>query len=231
MIRIYSYLLFLICLGWFGEAAVPAYAQNATTLALSPLPISTIAAGTVSSGAASSSAVVNEVIVADPRDYTLSSNSPLTLQTEHHGSTTVTATPVSGLSDTVVISCGSLPIYASCEVVPTQVSIGNGTSQNVTVKIDTDQLPGYASLDRHLPSVLAFLVPCLFLGLPLARRTVRQRVIFLGLLAFLASESLGCSGRYPMATPPGTYSIVIHGHGQASGLDRATTLTLIVTAK
>jgi hypothetical protein len=184
-----------------------------------------------SSGGASSSAVVSEVIVADPRDYTLSSNSPLTLQTEHHGSATVTATPVGGLSDTVAISCGSLPIYASCEVVPTQVSIGNGTSQNVTVKIDTDQLPGYASLDQHLPGVLAFLVPCLFLGLPLGRRNVRQRVIFLGLLAFLASQTIGCSGRYPMATPPGTYSIIINGHSLGSGLNRTTALTLIVTAK
>jgi hypothetical protein len=185
-----------------------------------------------SSGGPSSSVVVNEVIVADPRDYRLSSNSPLTLQTEHHGSTTVTATPVAGLYDTVSISCGSLPIYASCEVVPTQVSIGNGTPQNVTVKIDTDQVLGYASLDRHLRGILAFLGPCLFLGLPLGRRrNIKLRVIFLGLLAFLASGTIGCSGKYPMATPPGTYSIVINGHGQASGLDRTTTLTLIVTAK
>jgi hypothetical protein len=47
MIRIYSYLLLLICLGCFGEAGVPAYAQNATTVTLSPLPTSTVAAGTV----------------------------------------------------------------------------------------------------------------------------------------------------------------------------------------
>jgi hypothetical protein len=183
------------------------------------------------SGGASSSVVVNEVIVADPRAYTLSSNSPLTLQTEHHGSTTVTATPLSGLSDTVSISCGSLPIYASCEVVPTQVSIGNGTSQNVTVKIDTDQVLGYASRDRHRLGILAFLVPCLFLGLSFRQRNIRLRGTLLGILAFLASGTVGCSGKYPMATPPGTYSIVINGHGQASGLDRTTTLTLIVTAK
>jgi hypothetical protein len=183
------------------------------------------------SGGASSSVVVNEVIVADPRAYTLSSNSPLTLQTEHHGSTTVTATPLSGLSDTVSISCGSLPIYASCEVVPTQVSIGNGTSQNVTVKIDTDQVLGYASRDRHRLGILAFLVPCLFLGLSFRQRNIKLRGILLGILAFLASGTVGCSGKYPMATPPGTYSIVINGHGQASGLDRTTTLTLIVTAK
>jgi hypothetical protein len=183
-----------------------------------------------SSGGGSSSVVVNEVIVADPRAYTLSSNSPLTLQTEHHGSTTVTATPVGGLSDTVSISCGSLPIYVTCQVVPSKVGISNGTPQSVTVKIDTDAVLGYASMDRHLRVVVAVLLPCLF-GLARDRRKLKLNVISFCLLAFLASGAIGCSEKYPSSTPPGTYSIVINGHGQASGLDRTTTLTLIVTAK
>jgi hypothetical protein len=183
-----------------------------------------------SSGGTSSSVVVNEVIVADPRAYTLSSNSPLTLQTEHHGSTNVTATPVGGLSDTVSISCGSLPIYVTCQVVPSKVGISNGTPQSVTVKIDTDAVLGYASMDRHLRVVVAVLLPCLF-GFARDRRKLKLGVISFCLLAFLASGATGCSVKYPSSTPPGTYSIVINGHGQASGLDRTTTLTLIVTAK
>jgi hypothetical protein len=79
---------------------------------------------------------VNEVIIPNPRDYTLTPNGSLTLRTEHHGSTVVTATPIGGLSDTVSISCGALPIYVTCEVVPSShVSISNGTPQNVTVKM------------------------------------------------------------------------------------------------
>jgi hypothetical protein len=49
------------------------------------------------------------------------------------------------------------------------------------------------------------------------------------LLAFLSSGIVGCGGKYPSSTPPGSYSIVIDGHGQSTGLDRTTTLTLIVT--
>jgi len=47
MIRIYLYVLFLICLGLAGETTVPAYGQAVTTVALSPLPSGTVAAGTV----------------------------------------------------------------------------------------------------------------------------------------------------------------------------------------
>jgi hypothetical protein len=199
-----------------------------TNLQLGTHPLtSTFAAN--SSWGASTSAVVNEVIIPNPRDYTLSPNAPLMLRTEHHGSMAVTATPIGGLSDTVSISCGSLPIYASCEVVPSQVSISNGTPQNVTVKIDTDQVLGYASMDRDLRAVVAVLLPCLFLGLPRGRRNIRLGVISLCLIVLLAGGIIGCSGRYPLATPPGTYSIVINGHGESPGLDRTTTLTLIVT--
>jgi hypothetical protein len=208
-----------------GSAVLTAIALQLGTHAL------TASFAANASGGASTSAVINEVILADPRDYTLSVNSPLTLQTEHHGSTTVTATPVGGLSDSVSISCGALPIYASCEVVPSQVSLSNGTRQNVTIKIDTDQVLGYASLDRHWRKVFAFVLPCVLFGLPFGSRKVRLGVISLCLVLFLAVGIVGCSGKYPMATPPGTYDIVINGHGQTSGLDRTTTLTLIVTAK
>jgi hypothetical protein len=124
-----------------------------------------------------------------------------------------------------------LPIYVTCEVVPSQVSISNGTPQNVTVKIDTDAVVGYASVDWHLRVVVAVLLPCLFLGLPFDRRKPRLRLISLCFLAFLASGIVGCSGKYPSSTPPGTYSILIKGHGQSSALDRTTAITLIVTPK
>jgi hypothetical protein len=200
---------------------------NTTNLQVGTHPLTAIFSANSNWGA-SSSTVVNELIIPNPRDYALTSNGPLTLQTEHHGSTVVTATPIGGLSDTVSISCGSLPIYVTCEVVPSQVSISNGTPQNVTVKIDTDALPGYASMDRHLRIVVAVVLPCLFFGLPRDRRKLGLGVISLYLLAFLASGTIGCSGKYPSSTPPGTYGIVINGHGQSTGLDRTTTLTLIV---
>jgi hypothetical protein len=186
----------------------------------------TVTFGVTSNWAASSSTVINEVIIPNPRDFTLAPNGALTLRTEHHGSTVVTATPVGGLSDTVSLSCGALPIYGPCEVVPSQVSISNGTPQNVSVKIDTDAVLGYASVDWQLRVVVAVLLPCLFFGSSFDKRKLRLGVISFCLLAFLATGIVGCSGKYPSSTPPGTYSIVINGHGQSSGLDRTTILTL-----
>lgn len=180
--------------------------------------------------AGSSSSVVNEVITSNPSDYKLTDGS-LTLRTEHHGAIAVTVTPIGGLSDTVSISCGSLPLYVTCQVTPSQVSINNGTPQNVTVAIDTDQIPGYASVNRHTGIEVAVLLPYLLVGLTLRRPNIKVRVILLGFLTFLTGGIMGCSGKYPLSTPPGTYSIVIHGHGQTSGQDRTATLTLIVTAK
>lgn len=203
---------------------------NTTTLQVGTHPLTAIFAANSNWGA-SSSAVVNEVIIPNPRDYTLTYNGPLSLRTEHHGSTVVTATPIGGLSDTVSITCGPLPIYVTCQVVPSQVSISNGAPQNVTVKIDTDAVPGYASMDRYQRVVVAVLLPCLFFGLPRERRKLRLGMISLCLLAVLMSGTIGCSGKYPSSTPPGTYSIVINGHGESSGLDRTTILTLIVTPK
>jgi hypothetical protein len=203
---------------------------NTTNLQVGTHPLTAIFAANSNWGA-SSSAEVSEVVIPNPRDYTLTYNGPLTLRTEHHGATVVTATPIGGLSDTISISCGSLPSYVTCEVVPSQITISNGTPQNVTVKIDTDAVLGYASVDRYLRVVVAVLLPCLFFGLPFDRRKFRLGVISLCLLTFLASGTIGCSGKYPSSTPPGTYSILINGHGQSTGLDRTTTLTLIVTPK
>jgi Bacterial Ig-like domain (group 3)/FG-GAP-like repeat/FG-GAP repeat len=194
-----------------------------TTLQLGTHPLTAIFAGS-SSAKASASPVVSEMIIPNPRDFALTSDSPLTLRTEHHGAATVTVTPVGGLSDVVSINCGAMPIYATCAVVPGQVSVGNGTAQSVSVQIETDQVAGYASLQRRLSVVAACLFPCFLLY----RGRLRGLVLVL-LLGVAAGGVIGCSGKYPLATPPGTYSIVIAGHGQTTGLDRTTTLSLVVT--
>jgi hypothetical protein len=189
------------------------------------------------------STVVDEVIIPTNSDYKLTTGDSLTLITEHHGTATVTATALGGLSDTVSLTCGSLPQYVTCQVTPAQINITDGTPQNITVYIDTDQVLGYASVTghanifshatdtQHSGIALAVLLPCLLIGLPLRRRNIKVSLVALAVLAFLTGGITGCSNKYPLSTPPGTYGIVIHGHGQISGLDRTTTLTLVVTAK
>ena len=62
MVRIYLQVLLLICLGWVGEATVPAYGQAVTTITLLPLPTGTVAAGTVVSLIASISDTAGPVL-------------------------------------------------------------------------------------------------------------------------------------------------------------------------
>ena len=199
-----------------------------TTLQLGTHSLTAVFAGN-SSGNTSVSSVVMEVIIPNPRDFVLTSDSPLTLRTEHHGAATVTVTPVGGLSDTVSIRCGAMPIYATCAVVPGEASIGNATAQSVSVKIETDQVVGYASLERRWGVVLACVFPCFLIGLSSGYRGRLRGLMLVLLLAGVAGGLIGCSGKYPLATPPGTYSIVISGHGQTTGLERTATLTLVVT--
>jgi hypothetical protein len=199
-----------------------------TTLQLGTHPL-TAAFAANASGTASTSPVVNEVIVVNPRDFVMTSDSPLTLQTEHHGAATVTVTAVGGFSDIVTVSCGALPLYATCEMVPGAVNVVSGSAQNVSVKIETDQVAGYARLERRWGAMVACVLPCFLLGLPSGYRGRLRALMVVLLLAVFATGVIGCSGRYPLATPPGTYAIVISGHGQSTGLDRTTTLTLVVT--
>jgi hypothetical protein len=56
------HVLLLICLGLVGEAAVPAYGQAATAVALSPLPTGPIVEGTVVPLVASVSDTVGPVL-------------------------------------------------------------------------------------------------------------------------------------------------------------------------
>ena len=230
-----------------GTAALSTTAATtgAATLATTTLAIGTHHLTAIFNGnstlAPSTSAIVDEQI--NPRDYALSA-STLALHTEHHGTATITATPIGGLSDTVTLTCGSLPLYVTCQVVPTQIDISKSTPQNVLIKIDTDQVLGYARADhptnvntngipRHLPLTLALAAPCIFFSLN-RRRTrhsnpITRTLTTLCLLAALATAITGCSSKYPLSTPPGTYTITINGHGQTTNLDRTTTLTLTVT--
>jgi Bacterial Ig-like domain (group 3)/FG-GAP-like repeat/FG-GAP repeat len=94
------------------------------------------------------STVVDEVIIPTNSDYKLTTGDSLTLITEHHGTATVTATALGGLSDTVSLTCGSLPQYVTCQVTPAQINITDGTPQNITVH---RHRPGPRIRKRHRP--------------------------------------------------------------------------------
>lgn len=184
----------------------------------------------------SSSAVVNEVIVAVvASDYSLSVGTPLTIGKSHEGSTQVTATPAGGLTDTISLSCGPLPQYVTCQIAPGEVAIKGASPQNATVTIQTNQAPKSALLKWRDGVLLAGLLPWLLFPMRAVRRKYLRGLIAMILLAIAAGGMIGCGvhfngfGSGGVSTPPGTYNIVIEGHGTTSGLDRTTTLTLNVT--
>jgi hypothetical protein len=182
-------------------------------------------------------ASMTEVIVAPPPispDYTLSATTPLVVASGEQGSTQVTVTPNSELDDTITLSCGSLPAYATCEVVPGQVKVSNGAPQNATVTITTKQTSANAMVSWRNGIVLACLMPWLMIGMSGTRRRIWRGMAAILLLTLAAAGVTGCGVQFngipskSLATPPGTYSIAINGHGMTTGLNRTTTLTLIV---
>ena len=222
---------------------------SGTTIAAASLVISTLAPGTHSITAlyspastaftASTSAPLSLVIVA--QNFTLTTSVPsITIQTEHHASLGVTLTSIGGLTGQFALSCGSLPVYASCNWQQTTVTLPANGAVTTNLLIDTDVILGFkSSLDarpqispqqKGVPTpILAALLPVALFGL-LRRRKLRALLPLLLLSAFALSLT-ACSGKYPGHTPPGTYTIQITATGQVgvATYTHTTPITLIVT--
>jgi fibro-slime domain-containing protein len=181
-----------------------------------------------------SQASLVQIILAPPT-FSITTNGPLTLITEHHGPATITVTPINGFSGNVTLSCGTLPPYARCEwgsdlLTSTTVGVA-GSAGSTQLVIETSAVLDYVAQSQRTGSTgsslalagLAF--PALLL---LYRRRIKPVQFVLGVALLLSMLNLsGCAIKYPASTPPGTYNIVIHGSSgtiQQSGL-----LTLIVT--
>ena len=176
---------------------------------------------------ASQTATISEVIAATP-DYTLSSGSPITIDSLHPGSTLVTVVPLGGLADAISLSCGSVPAGMTCSVTPAQVSVSGGNSQSATVSIAQSSALSHSVAGGRDVLFVACLSPWLFAGLPVGgRRLLRGLVTMLLLIVGLGGLS-GCGDVYYLTHLPGSYNVVIQGHGAATGLNRTTTVTLVV---
>jgi hypothetical protein len=172
-------------------------------------------------------------------DFTLTSDSAVTIETEHHSSIAIHLASLNGFADNLSLSCENLPAYASCTFANGTIALSASQSIDSQVVIDTDSVLGYQShLDglfrRSYGSVLALLMPgCILL---LVRPRIRP-----GILALIAGcmlfTSAGCSGgstcnpppAIPPHTSPGTYRINVVARGASSQVMHTAVVTLTVT--
>ncbi len=251
-----------------GAAPIPAgtitFYDGATQLASTPLiagqatiTTAALAVGThtltaIYSGnaiySASTSLPFTETIKALPQDFTITVATPtITIQTQHHLTTTVTLTSLNGFTDSLALICANLPTYVTCKPTPNPASLAANGTTTVSLYLDTDSVLGYARLsappsrDTPPPSPinLAFLLApiSLLAGMTaFSRHHTRLRLLLLLFVLLPASLVLtGCGELiYPYAVPPsavpGTYTIPITATGTSTGLTHTPNLTLQITS-
>ena len=175
-------------------------------------------------------------LVITPQDFLITTTPTLTIQTEHHKDLDITLASVGDLSDTIKLTCGNLPVYATCNFDHgSSFGLAAGATITTSVHIDTDQIYNYQSGANPSPLhsgrwaagiAFALLLPTTLFA---AKRRRLPPALLLLVLSFSALSLAGCSGRYPKATPPGTYSITLIGVGKSTHLTHSSQTKLIVT--
>ncbi len=162
--------------------------------------------------------------------------SPLTLQTGHHSTETITLTSTANnWSGGVAVACTNLPVYATCKF-PSLIQtfqVADNAPTTATFTLNTSFVDGYENgmittrtRGVELCLLLAPAICCVFWSGKRRKQGVRFLLLFL--LAFLPLAGLtGCTGTQPPSTPPGTYNILIQGGG--GGYAASATLVLTVT--
>ena len=170
-----------------------------------------------------------------PQDFTLTTDSSITIRTEYHSNLNITLASIGSFGDTVVLSCGSLPAYATCFFANNSPSLAANATMPTTVLIDTDAVFEFKSDSRGGRSRLRNGI-AVGLLLPLTLLTIgRRRGLrgFARLMALLVAAGLlsltGCSSMYPAHTAPGSYAITVTGQGVHTGIVHTAKVTLNVT--
>jgi hypothetical protein len=177
----------------------------------------------------------NFTMAADPGNFTLVS--------KQHEIVTVTIGSVKDFTDTLSMGCLGLPQAASCSFSKDQILLGAGTTQTVTLTVDTgDPLLAGSQARNDAPVgrpgtgeklALACLLPGgLLLGL-LGMRSRRLRgfggLLLFVVLAGLSTAMIGCGTVNEMGTPAGSYTFSVSATGK-TGITQTLPMTMTVTA-
>lgn len=76
-------------------------------------------------------------------DFALTSDSAVTIQTEHHSPIAIHLASLNGFADNLTLSCESMPAYASCTFANGTIPLPANQSIDSQVVIDTDSVLGY----------------------------------------------------------------------------------------
>ncbi len=156
----------------------------------------------------------------------------MSMQSQQHGTTSLTLTSVAGFTDTMSFGCLGLPFAATCTFSKTQAPLpANGTA-TVQLTIDTGSPLGAGSqvmLRPRASNVLLCLLPFgALLGFGLSRRKKLLPLLLLACAITLTLSATGCGGLQINGTPAGTYTLDVTAEGQ-TGVLQSQTFTLTVT--
>ena len=226
-------------------AVVSLDATGHATFTTSALPVGADSLTAVYAGsspyATSTSPVFLETIQPIPQDFTLTlANPAITIQTQHHTTTTLTLTSLGGFADTLPLTCANLPAYVTCRPTPASPPLAANASSSVSLYLDTDSVLGYARntappTRSASPIAWAFLFAPFSLAAAFLRRNRRPRLLLLLLATLPLSLALAGCGEiiFPYEVPPsatpGTYTIPITATGATTGLTHTAQLTLTIT--
>ena len=165
-------------------------------------------------------------------DFTLASNWPssITIASGQTATYALLLTSIAGLPGSATFTCSGVPAHSTCTVNPASAALGGTTNVSVTVAT------GLATAAVEAPRMpwserlvwLAMLVP---VGFAFKRTRRRWPLLLLLLVAGCATgrtipESTAGGGTTTVATPSGSYTIVVAG--SSAGLVRSVNLTLVV---
>jgi hypothetical protein len=223
--------------GTTNLATVPVSTSGGATFSSSSFAVGTHALTAVYSGSTNDqpSTSTPQTLVINAQNFTLTAPLSLTIQTEHHADMSFSLTSVGGFSDTVDLTCGNLPQWATCTIANPKPVLDPNQTVSASIYFDTDAVLGYQSELRSPVALrtgiaLAMLLPLGLLATARRRKLLRRSTLVLVLVLSASFFSLtGCSGLYPPSVTPGTYTISLTGHGEHTGQSRSATFTLIVT--
>jgi hypothetical protein len=187
---------------------------------------------------AASTSATELVTIGPAANFQMTATPPVfTLASKQHVMLALTISSLKDFSDTLSLGCLGLPQAATCSFSNDQMVLGAGSTQSVTLTVDTGNplLAGpQAKNENPLASKLVmacFLPGGLLLGL-LGMRFRRVKgvggLLLLLVLAGLSTVVMGCGVVSQIGTPPGTYHFNVSATGK-TGVSQTLPITMTVT--